>query len=51
MYSVNSEILGYRQVGKAVDSESTMRWFESSYPSHENSAPQCGAFFIAIRAF
>ena len=23
---------GYRQVGKARDSESRMRWFESSYP-------------------
>ena len=26
--------LGYRQVGKARDSDSRMRWFESSYPSH-----------------
>lgn len=25
---------GYRQVGKARDSESRMRWFESSYPCH-----------------
>ena len=26
--------MGYRQVGKARDSESRIRWFESSYPSH-----------------
>ena len=27
------ELLGYRQVGKALDSDSSMRRFESYYPS------------------
>ncbi len=28
------KLLGYRQVGKALDSDSSIRRFESSYPSH-----------------
>ena len=38
---------GYRQVGKARDSESRMRWFESSYPCHMNVQRRVsGAFFV-----
>ena len=30
---------GYRQVGKAQDFDSCIRWFESSYPCHRVSLP------------
>ena len=38
--------MGYRQVGKARDSESRMRWFESSYPSHADYAADAAFFFM-----
>ena len=38
--------LGYRQVGKARDSESRMRWFESSYPSHANQSIAVAVLFF-----
>ena len=30
------EMMGYRQVGKAQDFDSCIRWFESSYPSQKH---------------
>ena len=42
---------GYSQVGKAPDSESGMRWFESSYPCHSEitSLRLDGAGFIRLK--
>ena len=31
---LNENFIGVSPSGKAVVSESTMRWFESNYPSH-----------------
>ena len=42
-------ILGYRQVGKAQDFDSCIRWFESSYPSQKKALAEASAFFNEAR--
>ena len=37
--------MGYRQVGKAQDFDSCIRWFESSYPSQKNPIANAIGFF------
>ena len=41
--------MGYRQVGKAQDFDSCIRWFESSYPSQKKALASASAFFNEAR--
>ena len=40
------DMMGYRQVGKAQDFDSCIRWFESSYPCQQKEIGFCLSLFV-----